>query len=302
MRRLVPPPTTTAWPNKTKQPPGEGPTATTTKTKINSNHLKMARKKKNGHHNNDDDRNNYGLNNKMVMIHTQTWQAALILILAMGTSIYWNRRYGNNDRRYNDDAESSSSSIATFWQYHCHVAQCHDAIRPVGRSHVAVAEIPAQTVLAEIPRTELITASDARRALTALSSMAGGGDENDDEDDGAFILALYLAQLMFHPQDDADHHHDDPTTMTMGRQSYLAVLPRAFDDDHPVVWNDTHLDLGSTFVDTASGGQVAAYVRPGIPTVSSWRPKCHHGYQSHSILYRIPGRSVECANAQFWLQ
>jgi hypothetical protein len=231
MRRLEQP-TTKA--NK-KQPPCEIP-ATTTKNKNNSHHKMSARKrKKNGHNNNDDESN--GHTNKMVMIHTQTWQAALILILAMGTSIYWNRRYGNDDRRYNDDAESSL--LSTFWQYHCHLAQCHNAIRPVGRSHVAVAEIPAQTVLAEIPRAELITVSDARRALT---SIAGGGDENDDEDDGAFVLARYLAQLMFHQQDDADHHLHDQTTMTMGRQSYLAVLPRAFDDDHPVVWNDTHLD------------------------------------------------------------
>jgi SET domain len=113
-------------------------------------------------------------------------------------------------------------------------------------------------LLVDIPREELITETDARRALQLSSSSlsststifsSDATDDDDDDDDGAVVLALYLAHLLkgISPVTTSSSSSssnrnkiNENNKMNKGRQAYLQILPRNF-DFHPATWNDTYL-------------------------------------------------------------
>jgi SET domain len=132
-------------------------------------------------------------------------------------------------------------------------------------------------LLVDIPREELITETDARRALQLSSSslsststiFSSDATDDDDDDDGAVVLALYLAHLLngifpmttSSSSSNRNKKNENNNKMKNGWQAYLQILPRDF-DFHPATWNDTY--LGQTLGESSLTRQRVNVLRRGL--------------------------------------
>lgn len=199
-------------------------------------------------------------------INRQTLHAAAILVLAIGTSVWWNKRTDNVPYSHSLSVLGSAphqllplllkSICKTTKTIANRSQQCHAALAVSRRrrsQHPLIlaavhGTVPRLATVLTIPRNDTLWDIDALRDpwiqqefFFANSTMDSINNNNNGSSrpllpsTSAAYLAAFLARLMFVDHDDSIRQwkQDAPTV-----HLYLAVLPRTLNDFsfHPLLW------------------------------------------------------------------
>jgi SET domain len=177
-------------------------------------------------------------------IKSQTIQAAGILILAIGTSVVWNRWSIEND----------FGPLSIFLKLICGDAStfCHLAMAARRRTLAAVrGMIHKHETILEIPRHLTIWDLDALRDPWIQQELFAARILGTTPLPSAAFLAAYLARRLFPaPSPDAGvitntAQQDNWNGNHPILQEYLSILPNTVDDFafHPILWPDQELEV-----------------------------------------------------------
>jgi hypothetical protein len=175
-------------------------------------------------------------------VSESTWQATLVLFLAMATALFWNHIAKDwVDETVISLLRSICGELDTSSDTK---AGCNPVLAATRRTHQASHDIRKGTMLVTIPRDKQLWDLDALRSNLGLQLLKAKTKTSPEFIDAGAVLAARLAQI----QGQIRKNNTDDVEAMEHYRDYINVLPKYSDfaEFHPLLWSQKELELALT--------------------------------------------------------